>query len=88
MQPNLLNDTTFEVTVENELVCKKMQSLTPQIINYMRTKLHNSKIEMTVRIIEHHETKRAYSRVEQFQMMGQKNPILLKLKETFVLELS
>ena len=88
MQPNLLNDTTFEVTVENELVCKKMQSLTPQIINYMRTKLHNSKIEMTVRIIEHHETKRAYSRVEQFQMMGQKNPILLKLKETFGLELS
>ena len=88
MLPKLLNDTTFEVIVENELVCKKMQAMTPQIINYLRTKLRNSKIEMAVRIIEHHETKRAYGRVEQFQMMGQKNPVLLKLKETFGLELN
>jgi DNA polymerase-3 subunit gamma/tau len=43
---------------------------------------------MAVRIIEHHETKRTYGRVEQFQMMGQKNPVLLKLKETFGLELN
>lgn len=87
MRPKLLNETTFEISVENELVGKKMQSMTSQIIEFMRAQLHNSKIEMTVRIMEESEQKRAYGRVEQFQMMTQKNPILLKLKEALGLEL-
>lgn len=88
MRPKLINETTFEVTVENELVVQKMQSMTRQIVDYMRVQLHNSKIEMTVRTIEASEIKRAYSRVEQYQMMAKKNPTLQKLKEVFGLELS
>lgn len=87
MRPQLLNDTTFEVTVENELVVKTMQAMAPQIIEHMRTQLHNSKIEMKVRAIEASEAKRAYSRVEQFQMMIKKNPALQKMKEALGLEL-
>ena len=68
MRPTLLNSTTFEVIVENELVSKKMQSMSPQIIQYMRSQIHNSKIEMTIRVATPSETKRAYGSVEQFQM--------------------
>ncbi len=88
MRPKLLNETTFEVTVENDLVVQKMQSMARQIVDYMRTQLHNRKIEMTVRAIEASEVKRAYSRVEQYQMMTKKNPTLQKLKEAFGLELA
>ena len=54
----------------------------------MRTQLHNSKIEMTVRIVAPNETKRAYGIVEQYQIMSTKNPVLQKFKETFNLELN
>lgn len=88
MRPKLLDSTTFEVVVENDFVSKKMQSMAPKIIRHMRTQLHNSKIEMTVRVIAPNEAKRAYGSVEQFQMMSAKNPILQKFKEALGLELN
>ena len=86
--PKLLNDTTFEVGVDNNMVEKYMQELLPTIQSYLREHLHNRKITMTVRVLEAKEMVRAYSHTERFQMMSQKNPKLLKLKEVFGLELS
>lgn len=43
---------------------------------------------MQVRVSAPNEIVRAYSHVERFQMMSQKNPSLLKLKEELGLELS
>jgi len=88
LQPKLLNDTTFEVGVDNGMVEKYMKQLLPQIQNHLREKLHNRKITMTVRVFEAKEVVRAYSQVERFQLMSQKNPKLMKLKEVFGLELS
>lgn len=87
MRPKLLDDHTFEVVVENELVGKSMQTMSQRIVTHMRTQLHNSKIAMTVRVMQESDVKRAYGRVDQFKMMSQKNPALLKLKEIFGLEL-
>ena len=87
MRPKLLDDHTFEVVVENELVGKSMQTMSQRIVTHMRTQLHNSKIAMTVRVMQENDVKRAYGRVDQFKMMSQKNPALLKLKEIFGLEL-
>jgi len=86
--PKLLNDTTFEVGVDNGMVEKYMTQLAPSIQNYLREKLHNRKITMTVRVFEAKEVIRAYSHVERFQLMSKKNPKLMKLKEIFGLELS
>ena len=88
LQPKLLNDTTFEVGVDNSMVEKYMKQLLPNIQDYLREKLHNRKITMTVRVFEAKEVVRAYSQVERFQLMSQKNPKLMKLKEVFGLELS
>ena len=87
LQPKLLNDTTFEVGVDNEMVERYMVQLQPNIQTYLREKLHNRKISMTVRVLEAKEVVRAYSQTERFQLMSQKNPKLLKLKEVFGLEL-
>jgi len=88
ISPKLLNDTTFEVGVDNGMVEKYMQQLAVSIQEYLREKLHNRKITMTVRILEAKEVVRAYSHTERFQLMSNKNPKLLKLKEVFGLELS
>ena len=88
LQPKLLNDTTFEVGVDNNMVEKYMMQLLPQIQNHLRENLHNRKITMTVRVLEAKEVVRAYSQVERFQLMSKKNPKLMKLKEVFGLELS
>ena len=88
LQPKLLNDKTFEVGVDNSMVEKYMKLLLPDIQNYLREKLHNRKITMTIRVFEAKEVVRAYSQVERFQLMSKKNPKLIKLKEVFGLELS
>lgn len=88
MHPHLLNDTTFEVTVDNDLVAKYISQLVPNIQQHLRERLHNRKIAMTVRVSAPTENIRAYSHVERFQMMSQKNPHLQKLKESLGLELS
>ena len=86
--PKLLNDTTFEVGVDNNMVEKYMNQLLPRIQAYLRDRLHNRKITMTVRVLEAKEVVRAYSHVERFQLMSKKNPKLLKLKEVVGLELA
>ena len=86
--PKLLNDTTFEVGVDNNMVEKYMNQLLPRIQAYLRDRLHNRKITMTVRVLEAKEVVRAYSHVERFQLMSKKNPKPLKLKEVFGLELA
>ena len=87
IKPKLLNDTTFEVGVDNEMVAKYMNNLLPAIQAYLRDRLHNRKITMTVRVFEAKEVVRAYSHAERFVLMSKKNPKLLKLKEVFNLEL-
>lgn len=87
MHPTLLNDTTFEVTVDNDLIAKDFNTLIPSIQNYLRTRLKNRKVTMTVRISAPDEKPHAYGRVEKFQMMAQKNEALLKLKDALGLEL-
>ena len=88
MSPKLLDDTTFEVGVDNGMVEKYMNQLLPDIQNHLRERLHNRKITMKIRVFEAEEVIRAYSPVERFQLMIKKNPKLMKLKEVFGLELS
>lgn len=87
MRATLLNDTTFEVIVDNEIIAKEFVALIPTLENYMREQLKNRKISMTVRISNPEEKVRAYGRVEKFQMMTQKNNALMDLKNEFGLEL-
>ena len=87
MRVVLLNDTTFEAVVDNEIVAKEFTGMIPALQDYLRTRLKNRKVTMTVRVSAATENVRAFSRVEKFQMMAQKNSALLQLKDEFGLEL-
>ena len=87
MRVTLLNDTTFEAVVDNEIVSKEFTAMIPHLQEYLRARLKNRKVTMSVRISTPTEKVRAYGRVEKFQMMVQKNDALLQLKNEFGLEL-
>ena len=88
LRPVLLNNsTTFEVVVDNEFAAKDFTALIPELQDYLRGRLKNSKVVMTVRVSEATETIRPVGRVEKFQMMAQKNQALMQLKDEFGLEL-
>ena len=50
MRITLINDTTFEAVVDNEIVAKEFTGMIPTLQNYLRTRLKNRKVTMTVRI--------------------------------------
>ena len=87
MRVTLLNDTTFEAVVDNEIVSKEFTAMIPHLQEYLRARLKNRKVTMTVRISAPTEKVHAYGRVEKFQMMVRKNDALLQLKNEFGLEL-
>ncbi len=86
MHLTLLGDTTFEVVVDNEIIAKEFVALTPVVEAYLRARLKNRKVSMKVRISAPTEKVRAYSRVEKYQMMVQKNKALQQLRDEFGLE--
>lgn len=87
MRITLLNESTFEAVVDNEIVAKDFTTLIPDLQAYLRNRLRNRTVRMTVRVSAPTENVRAFSRVEKFQMMAQKNNMLMQLKEEFGLEL-
>ena len=71
MHLTLINDSTFEAVVDNEIVAKEFTAMIPTLQDYLRTRLKNRKVTMTVRISAPSEKVRASGRVEKFQMMAQ-----------------
>ena len=86
MHVKLLDKSTFEAVVDNEIIAKEFELLIQPIQNYLRQKLKNKTVTMAVRTAAPTENKRAYNRKEKFQMMAEKNNALLELKERFGLE--
>ena len=86
MKVALLDDHACEVMVDNPIVAKDFNSMVPELQDYLRRRLKNRKVTIAVRVSKAGEVKRAYSRVEKFQMMAEKNKALLELKEQFGLE--
>ncbi len=85
--PKPLNDTTYEILVDNEMAGKYMNKLLPDVLKYIREQLHNRQVVLSVRVSEAHEVVRAYNQAERFQLMSKRNPKLLKLAQKFNLTL-
>jgi len=81
-----LDDVACGIVVDNELTAKDFTTVLPEIQSYLRNRLKNSKLTITVRISEANEIIRPFGKVEKFQMMAQKNHDLMTLKEEFGLE--
>lgn len=87
MMPKLVNDTTFEIVVNNPQVSQYLQNMKDNILNELRKSLHNSQIQMTVRIAEAQEVQHITSKPALYKKMAAKNPNIQRLAELLNLEI-
>jgi DNA polymerase-3 subunit gamma/tau len=87
IRPNLGKGTQFTITLDNKLVEQEIRNMKPRIEAFLRQQMQNSTISMEIVLDATQGIHRIYSRVEQFQMMEQRNNALTRLKEAFDLDL-
>ena len=85
--PTLLDQQLFEVVVHNPAQQDELLQHTLAILGDIRQQLHNSKIQLRVRIDEANQKLIAVTSAEKFAVLMEINPALGKLKEEFALKL-
>jgi DNA polymerase-3 subunit gamma/tau len=85
--PKLTSATTFEVTVSNILQEKELKRLQQDIQTFIQSKLENSLIRMSVKVMEETAVQRANSPEDRYRIMAEQNPALDILKNGLQLEI-
>ena len=88
MTPTITEMPQVEVVVGNELVKEEMERIRRSIVATLKQNLHNSGIELFIRVDEHREEVKFLTRREQFDELTKANPSVEKLREVFKLELA
>ena len=88
LRPMLKESLVVEVSVDNRMVADDVTAIRPQLEDYLRRELQNSRISIKVIVEEAKATHKILSRVEQYQVIEQHNPAVRKLKELLDLDLS
>jgi DNA polymerase-3 subunit gamma/tau len=89
MTPTITTLPQVEVVVANELVKEEMERIRGAIMATLKAYLHNSHIELTLRVADYAEQQvKVLTRREQFELLSQQNPSVEKLREVFDLELA
>lgn len=83
-----LNGLVINVVIDNRMVATDINAMRPRIEEYLRKRLQNKGLSLNIVLEETQTTHRIYSRVEQYQMLEQRNPVVRKLKEVLDLDLS
>ena len=88
IRPVLDDSLAVTVSIDNRMVASDIAGMRSRIEAFLRSQLQNSKLSLNIVVAEAQPTHRIYSRVEQFQILEQRNPVLRKLKEALDLDLS
>ena len=88
MTPVITELPNVEVVVGNELIQSEMEKIRGSILSTLRVYLHNSGIELTIRVDENREQTKILTRREQFEELSKQNPSVEKLLVAFDLELA
>ena len=86
--PKMKSDTLFEVEVNSELNKQYLTDNSPSLLAYLREKLKNDDITMTITIAKDNAIKKPVTPHEIFNEWAEQNPSLQKLSDEFGLELS
>lgn len=86
--PRLISDVIFEVEVNTEINKEYLTNSSLSILSFLRSKVKNDDLTMTIKIAEGNAIKKPLTSREMFDEMAKKNPSLLKLSDEFGLELN
>ena len=76
-----VSDTLYTVFLQNVIQEKELTAVKPQILQYLRTALHNSTIQLQFQITAQDHGQVAYTEEERFKLLSKENPHLLEMKE-------
>ncbi|PQJ72794.1 DNA polymerase III subunit gamma/tau [Polaribacter butkevichii] len=85
--PKLGKDFKISFMVPNKLMEDQFKKGRAKLINFLRAKLNNYGISLTVILNETIEKKFAYTPQEKYKKMREINPLLDKLRQTFELDM-
>lgn len=87
-KPELRDNNLIEFAVTNKVQEEELKLLKVDLLEFLKTQLHNSNIQLQTRIIEFsEEPAKAYTAKDKFKKMAEKNPALENLKKRFDLDL-
>lgn len=86
--PVITDYPNVEATVDNQLLFDQLQGIRRNIRATLRTTLHNTAIEFTLRLADQGEVKPYLTKKEIFDQLRQKNEAVEKLRTAFGLELA
>ena len=87
-QVALIEGTKVQIMVDNKLAAQDFLSMKLTLRDYLRKNLHNSALDIVVVENAAKEQPKAFTRLERFQHMAEKNHVLIDLKDEFNLEFS
>jgi DNA polymerase-3 subunit gamma/tau len=85
--PKLEDNFKVSFTVPNKLMEDQFRKGRPKLLNFLREKANNYGITIHVKLNESVEKKFAYTPLEKFNKMKEKNPLLEKLRQAFELDM-
>ena len=78
--------TTVTVALANSIEEPLLQTILPDLLTYLRSKLSNSSIKVET-VLKKEDVKRiAYTNKEKFDLLVEKNPIIKELKDRLGLD--
>jgi DNA polymerase III subunit gamma/tau len=81
-----INDTTFELTLDNTVQESMLHDLKSTWVNFLRTHLQNSQVQIATKIVVQSTRRPLYSPQEKLNTLAEKNPFLLDLQRALALE--
>ena len=88
MTPTIVEMPKVSLVVDNELIRQDIEKIYGSILNTLKRDLHNSSIELTIVVDEHHDAVKVLTRREQFAEMVKSSSAVDKLRNVFDLELA
>ncbi len=85
-KPQLKDHWHIIIPLENSVQQSNLWEIKPALSGFLSRELNNTKIEIDSEITESDEKPLIYNDSEKFQVMAQKNPALLLLKQKFNLD--
>ena len=81
-----LQGKVIEVTLPNETMKNDLEKGQHQLMSFLKKKLQNTFISLEITVNEQAVKKYAYSNIEKFNKLKEKNPLIEKLRTTFDLD--
>ena len=86
--PTLKDNSTFGISVDNQLVAEMFESEAKRICSGMSAELGRALLRMSIDVNKVVVERHVYDRTKQFEILRKKNPLLNKLHAELSLELS